>query len=160
MAGAEDGHSRERGGGRTDPKQEPLGEEDALEGQERAVERRHGHGQEDRLAQENAFLQGEIFFSWAWRSRLCTNCYLTMTYGVQRAIMNDWKCLNFDIHVCTNYPQFQDGQEESNSNDDREAAEQVIVSYELVQQLEIDYTRPVIVLGPLKDRINDELISG
>ena len=36
---------------------------------------------------------------------------------------------------------------------------QVIVSYELVQQLEIDYTRPVIVLGPLKDRINDELIS-
>ena len=64
------------------------------------------------------------------------------------------------IYICTNYPQFQDGQEESNSNDDREAAEQVIVSYELVQQLEIDYTRPVIVLGPLKDRINDELISG
>ncbi len=34
-----------------------------------------------------------------------------------------------------------------------------ILSYELVQQIEIDYTRPVIVLGPLKDRINDELIS-
>ncbi len=34
-----------------------------------------------------------------------------------------------------------------------------ILSYELVQQVEIDYTRPVIVLGPLKDRINDELIS-
>ena len=61
------------------------------------------------------------------------------------------------------HSQFQDGQEEGNSgnpaNDDREA-EQVIVSYELVQQLEIEYTRPVIVLGPLKDRINDELISG
>ena len=55
--------------------------------------------------------------------------------------------------------QFQDGQEEGNGNDDKEA-EQVIVSYELVQQLEIEYTRPVIVLGPLKDRINDELISG
>ena len=34
-----------------------------------------------------------------------------------------------------------------------------VLSYELVQQIEIDYTRPVIVLGPLKDRINDELIS-
>ena len=56
--------------------------------------------------------------------------------------------------------QFQDGQEENNATNDGEAAEQVIVSYELVQQLEIEYTRPVIVLGPLKDRINDELISG
>ena len=34
-----------------------------------------------------------------------------------------------------------------------------IVSYELVQEIEIDYTRPVVILGPLKDRINDELIS-
>ena len=32
-------------------------------------------------------------------------------------------------------------------------------SYELVQEVEIDYTRPVVILGPLKDRINDELIS-
>ena len=56
----------------------------------------------------------------------------------------------------------QDGQEETNSsaNEGGDASEQVIVSYELVQQLEIEYTRPVIVLGPLKDRINDELISG
>lgn len=36
---------------------------------------------------------------------------------------------------------------------------EVIVSYELVQEIEIDYTRPVVILGPLKDRINDELIS-
>ena len=34
-----------------------------------------------------------------------------------------------------------------------------IVSYELVQEIEIDYTRPVVILGPLKDRVNDELIS-
>ncbi len=26
-------------------------------------------------------------------------------------------------------------------------------------QVQIDYTRPVIILGPLKDRINDDLIS-
>ena len=57
---------------------------------------------------------------------------------------------------------FQDGQEDNNSTneDNKEESKDVIVSYELVQQLEIEYTRPVIVLGPLKDRINDELISG
>eukprot|EP00096_Caligus_rogercresseyi_P009784 TRINITY_DN3389_c0_g1_i1.p1 TRINITY_DN3389_c0_g1~~TRINITY_DN3389_c0_g1_i1.p1 ORF type:complete len:828 (+),score=289.30 TRINITY_DN3389_c0_g1_i1:233-2716(+) len=37
--------------------------------------------------------------------------------------------------------------------------EESVPSYELVQQIEIEYTRPVIVLGPLKDRINDDLIS-
>ncbi|GAB6031836.1 Disks large 1 [Chamberlinius hualienensis] len=34
-----------------------------------------------------------------------------------------------------------------------------ILSYEPVQQQEVKYTRPVIILGPLKDRINDDLIS-
>ncbi|XP_045495362.1 disks large 1 tumor suppressor protein isoform X8 [Colias croceus] len=34
-----------------------------------------------------------------------------------------------------------------------------VLSYETVQQLTITYTRPVIILGPLKDRINDDLIS-
>ncbi|XP_042222965.1 disks large 1 tumor suppressor protein-like isoform X2 [Homarus americanus] len=35
----------------------------------------------------------------------------------------------------------------------------IILSYEGVQQTEIAYTRPVVLLGPLKDRINDDLIS-
>ncbi|XP_047483150.1 disks large 1 tumor suppressor protein-like isoform X1 [Penaeus chinensis] len=35
----------------------------------------------------------------------------------------------------------------------------IILSYEGVQQIEITYTRPVVLLGPLKDRINDDLIS-
>ncbi|KAK3876376.1 hypothetical protein Pcinc_018832 [Petrolisthes cinctipes] len=35
----------------------------------------------------------------------------------------------------------------------------IILSYEGVQQMEISYTRPVVLLGPLKDRINDDLIS-
>lgn len=34
-----------------------------------------------------------------------------------------------------------------------------VLSYEPVQQLHINYPRPVIILGPLKDRINDDLIS-
>lgn len=38
-------------------------------------------------------------------------------------------------------------------------AEEPILSYESVVQHELQYTRPVIVLGPLKDRINDDLIS-
>ncbi|XP_050080256.1 disks large 1 tumor suppressor protein isoform X5 [Anopheles maculipalpis] len=38
-------------------------------------------------------------------------------------------------------------------------AEENILSYEPVQRLQITYTRPVIILGPLKDRINDDLIS-
>ncbi|XP_018058386.1 PREDICTED: disks large 1 tumor suppressor protein isoform X10 [Atta colombica] len=45
-----------------------------------------------------------------------------------------------------------------NENDPTRSEENVL-SYEAVQQLTIQYTRPVIVLGPLKDRINDDLIS-
>ncbi|XP_049292456.1 disks large 1 tumor suppressor protein isoform X9 [Anopheles funestus] len=42
---------------------------------------------------------------------------------------------------------------------DPEQPEENILSYEPVQRLQISYTRPVIILGPLKDRINDDLIS-
>jgi len=38
-------------------------------------------------------------------------------------------------------------------------SEETVLSYEAVQQLQIQYTRPVIILGPLKDRVNDDLIS-
>ncbi|KAG8239164.1 hypothetical protein J437_LFUL018652, partial [Ladona fulva] len=37
--------------------------------------------------------------------------------------------------------------------------EEPVLSYEAVTQLQINYTRPVIILGPLKDRVNDDLIS-
>ncbi|XP_050164288.1 disks large homolog 1 isoform X4 [Myiozetetes cayanensis] len=37
--------------------------------------------------------------------------------------------------------------------------EEYVLSYEPVNQQEVSYTRPVIVLGPMKDRINDDLIS-
>ncbi|XP_035578610.1 disks large homolog 2 isoform X19 [Zalophus californianus] len=37
--------------------------------------------------------------------------------------------------------------------------EDFILSYEPVTRQEINYTRPVIILGPMKDRINDDLIS-
>ncbi|XP_069367485.1 discs large homolog 1-like protein isoform X6 [Paralichthys olivaceus] len=37
--------------------------------------------------------------------------------------------------------------------------EEYVLSYEPVVQQEVSYTRPVIILGPMKDRINDDLIS-
>uniref|UniRef100_A0A9J8BQX1 Discs large MAGUK scaffold protein 1a n=1 Tax=Cyprinus carpio carpio TaxID=630221 RepID=A0A9J8BQX1_CYPCA len=37
--------------------------------------------------------------------------------------------------------------------------EEYVLSYETVMQHEVSYARPVIVLGPMKDRINDDLIS-
>ncbi|XP_010870844.2 disks large homolog 1 isoform X14 [Esox lucius] len=37
--------------------------------------------------------------------------------------------------------------------------EDYVLSYEPVTQQEVNYTRPVIILGPMKDRINDDLIS-
>ncbi|XP_058644914.1 disks large homolog 2 isoform X19 [Onychostoma macrolepis] len=37
--------------------------------------------------------------------------------------------------------------------------EELILSYEPVIRQEIHYARPVIILGPMKDRINDDLIS-
>ncbi|CAM2095638.1 unnamed protein product [Caretta caretta] len=37
--------------------------------------------------------------------------------------------------------------------------EDCILSYEPVTRQEINYTRPVIILGPMKDRLNDDLIS-
>ncbi|XP_051943870.1 discs large homolog 1-like protein isoform X18 [Hippocampus zosterae] len=37
--------------------------------------------------------------------------------------------------------------------------EEFVLSYEAVTQQEVGYARPVIILGPMKDRINDDLIS-
>ncbi|XP_069474708.1 disks large homolog 1 isoform X19 [Ambystoma mexicanum] len=37
--------------------------------------------------------------------------------------------------------------------------EEYVLSYEPVNQQEVSYSRPVIILGPMKDRINDDLIS-
>ncbi|XP_073709911.1 discs large homolog 1-like protein isoform X7 [Misgurnus anguillicaudatus] len=37
--------------------------------------------------------------------------------------------------------------------------EEYVLSYEPVSQQEVNYARPVIILGPMKDRVNDDLIS-
>ncbi|XP_076754758.1 MAGUK family member discs large 1 isoform X9 [Xylocopa sonorina] len=50
-------------------------------------------------------------------------------------------------------------EKEDDENNEEISSEENVLSYEAVQQLTIQYTRPVIILGPLKDRINDDLIS-
>ncbi|XP_012824598.1 disks large homolog 3 isoform X5 [Xenopus tropicalis] len=47
----------------------------------------------------------------------------------------------------------------SDSESSSKGQEDTILSYEPVTRQEIHYARPVIILGPLKDRVNDDLIS-
>ncbi|XP_035288164.1 disks large homolog 2 isoform X19 [Anguilla anguilla] len=48
---------------------------------------------------------------------------------------------------------------EAEGSDSERSQEDLILSYEPVIRQEISYARPVIILGPMKDRINDDLIS-
>ena len=34
----------------------------------------------------------------------------------------------------------------------------LVLTYEAVQEIDLEYTRPVIILGALKDRVNDDLM--
>ncbi|XP_053354091.1 disks large homolog 1 isoform X3 [Clarias gariepinus] len=47
----------------------------------------------------------------------------------------------------------------SDSESSYRGQDEYVLSYESVVQQEVNYTRPVIILGPMKDRINDDLIS-
>ncbi|KAE8603732.1 hypothetical protein XENTR_v10014450 [Xenopus tropicalis] len=47
----------------------------------------------------------------------------------------------------------------SDSESSYRGQEEYVLSYEPVNQQEVNYSRPVIILGPTKDRVNDDLIS-
>nr|XP_033814093.1 disks large homolog 1 isoform X3 [Geotrypetes seraphini] len=47
----------------------------------------------------------------------------------------------------------------SDSESSYRGQEEYVLSYEPVNQQEVHYSRPVIILGPMKDRVNDDLIS-
>ncbi|XP_041861802.1 disks large homolog 1-like isoform X2 [Melanotaenia boesemani] len=49
--------------------------------------------------------------------------------------------------------------QERSDQDDKAGQEETFLTYQPVMQQEVNYTRPVIVLGPMKDRVNDDLIS-
>ncbi|XP_035996750.1 disks large homolog 1 isoform X4 [Fundulus heteroclitus] len=47
----------------------------------------------------------------------------------------------------------------SDSESSSSGQEEILLTYQPVVQQEVNYTRPVIILGPMKDRVNDDLIS-
>uniref|UniRef100_A0A8D3BEJ4 Disks large homolog 1 n=1 Tax=Scophthalmus maximus TaxID=52904 RepID=A0A8D3BEJ4_SCOMX len=49
--------------------------------------------------------------------------------------------------------------QDRSDQDDKAGQEETLLTYQPVMQQEVTYTRPVIILGPMKDRINDDLIS-
>ncbi|XP_019904643.2 disks large homolog 1 isoform X10 [Esox lucius] len=63
---------------------------------------------------------------------------------------NEQETSDIDQHVTSNA---------SDSESSYRGQEDYVLSYEPVTQQEVNYTRPVIILGPMKDRINDDLIS-
>nr|XP_046177036.1 discs large homolog 1-like protein isoform X6 [Oncorhynchus gorbuscha] len=57
------------------------------------------------------------------------------------------------------FPFYNKDASEQETNDVDRGQEEYVLSYEPVSQQEVNYTRPVIILGPMKDRVNDDLIS-
>ncbi|XP_061680290.1 discs large homolog 1-like protein isoform X9 [Syngnathoides biaculeatus] len=49
--------------------------------------------------------------------------------------------------------------QDRSGQDERAGHEETLLTYQAVIQQEVNYTRPVIMLGPMKDRVNDDLIS-
>ncbi|XP_017581922.1 PREDICTED: disks large homolog 1 isoform X7 [Corvus brachyrhynchos] len=76
------------------------------------------------------------------RARLKTVKFNSKTRGDKGEVPDDMGSKGLNEYGCS-----KGGQEE------------YVLSYEPVNQQEVSYTRPVIVLGPMKDRINDDLIS-
>ncbi|XP_065811691.1 disks large homolog 4 isoform X3 [Labrus bergylta] len=49
--------------------------------------------------------------------------------------------------------------QDRSDQEDKAGQEETLLTYQPVMQQEVNYSRPVIMLGPMKDRINDDLIS-
>ncbi|KAM4695414.1 disks large homolog 1 isoform 10-T10 [Discoglossus pictus] len=81
------------------------------------------------------------------RARLKTVKFNAKTRGEKGEIPDDMGSKGLIILITDEYGCSQGGQEE------------YVISYEPVNQQEVNYSRPVIILGPMKDRINDDLIS-
>ncbi|XP_060226182.1 disks large homolog 1 isoform X14 [Meriones unguiculatus] len=83
------------------------------------------------------------------RARLKTVKFNSKTRGDKGEIPDDMGSKGLK-HVTSNA---------SDSESSYRGQEEYVLSYEPVNQQEVNYTRPVIVLGPMKDRVNDDLIS-
>uniref|UniRef100_A0A8C3L304 Disks large homolog 1 n=1 Tax=Chrysolophus pictus TaxID=9089 RepID=A0A8C3L304_CHRPC len=91
------------------------------------------------------------------RARLKTVKFNSKTRGEKGQSFNDKRKKNLFSRKFPFYKN-KDQSEQETSDIDR-GQEEYVLSYEQVNQQEVNYTRPVIVLGPMKDRINDDLIS-
>ncbi|XP_051047257.1 disks large homolog 1 isoform X14 [Phodopus roborovskii] len=83
------------------------------------------------------------------RARLKTVKFNSKTRGDKGEIPDDMGSKGLK-HVTSNA---------SDSESSYRGQEEYVLSYEPVNQQEVNYTRPVIILGPMKDRVNDDLIS-
>ncbi|KAM4043524.1 disks large homolog 1 isoform 10-T10 [Anomaloglossus baeobatrachus] len=81
------------------------------------------------------------------RARLKTVKFNSKARGDKGEVPDDMGSKGLIILITDEYGCSQGGQEE------------YVLSYEPVSQQEVNYSRPVIILGPMKDRINDDLIS-
>uniref|UniRef100_A0A8C8E159 Discs, large homolog 2 (Drosophila) n=1 Tax=Oryzias sinensis TaxID=183150 RepID=A0A8C8E159_9TELE len=74
-----------------------------------------------------------------------------------RASFTDTHKKNFTF--TRKFPFYKNKEDEQDGSDSQRNKDEGILSYESVLRQEIDYARPVIILGPMKDRINEDLIS-
>uniref|UniRef100_A0A3Q2I1P2 Disks large homolog 1 n=1 Tax=Equus caballus TaxID=9796 RepID=A0A3Q2I1P2_HORSE len=105
------------------------------------------------------------------RARLKTVKFNSKTRGDKGQSVNDKRKKNLFSRKFPFYKNKDQSEQETSDADqhvtsnasDSESSyrgqEEYVLSYEPVNQQEVNYTRPVIILGPMKDRINDDLIS-
>ncbi|XP_060226188.1 disks large homolog 1 isoform X22 [Meriones unguiculatus] len=90
------------------------------------------------------------------RARLKTVKFNSKTRGDKGEIPDDMGSKGLK-HVTSNASDSESSYHEYGCS--KGGQEEYVLSYEPVNQQEVNYTRPVIVLGPMKDRVNDDLIS-
>ncbi|XP_051005693.1 disks large homolog 1 isoform X3 [Acomys russatus] len=105
------------------------------------------------------------------RARLKTVKFNSKTRGDKAQSFNDKRKKNLFSRKFPFYKNKDQSEQETSDADqhvtsnasDSESSyrgqEEYVLSYEPVNQQEVNYTRPVIILGPMKDRVNDDLIS-
>uniref|UniRef100_A0AAY4E8P7 Discs, large homolog 3 (Drosophila) n=1 Tax=Denticeps clupeoides TaxID=299321 RepID=A0AAY4E8P7_9TELE len=86
-----------------------------------------------------------------------SSCLLSFLSALTRRDTQDFPGLSDDFYGSKSLKCLTSNTSDSESSS--KGQEETILSYEPVIRQEIHYTRPVIILGPMKDRVNDDLIS-
>uniref|UniRef100_A0AAY4EAS4 Disks large homolog 1 n=1 Tax=Denticeps clupeoides TaxID=299321 RepID=A0AAY4EAS4_9TELE len=88
-------------------------------------------------------------------------CFSTHTYTLTHVLAHTSFSDKRKLRLFTHKLLFYKGKSEHEyqTGHAQRRQEDCVLSYQPVCQQEVSYTRPVIVLGPAKDRVNDDLIS-